>query len=67
MCVLVNYKEKALICSKTGKLIRPSCFDDLMTYHSYLSERHPKRAKTILKDVLEGKSVITDMIKYYRG
>ena len=64
MCnIKINETEKALINGKTGELFRPSCFDILVPYHSYLKGRgqHDK-ADELLREVFRGEKVISNMI-----
>lgn len=65
MCkIKINMKEKALVHSKTGDILRPSCFDDLVAVHSYLvGFQRVKEADKLLKRVFEGEMVITNMIE----
>ena len=64
MCILIDTKHKALVDSKTGKKVYPSCFDDLIAYHSYLlGSKHPKQACQALEDVFKGEKLISKMIK----
>lgn len=64
MCVILNTKEKALVDSITGDILRPSCFDDLVAYHSYLiGIGKSKEAKTLLKDVFKGEKIISNMVE----
>lgn len=66
MCILIDTKNKTLIDSKTGDTVKPSCFDDLIAYHSYLlTSKHPKLAHQTLKDVFKGEKVITNMIESF--
>jgi hypothetical protein len=64
MCkIIINTEEKCLINTKNGKIARPSCFDTLIAYHSYLlSKRQQEQADQILKDVFKGELVIKNMI-----
>ena len=64
MChIKINHEEKALINTKTAQVLRPSCFDTLVLYHSYLLSKHDqKHADEILKKVFKGEKVISDMI-----
>ncbi len=65
MCEIhINLKEKALVRSKDGEVIRPSCWYDLISYHSYLIDTsEEKEAKELLKKVFKGEKVISDMIR----
>ena len=67
MCILIDPKHKALVDSKTGKSMKPSCFDDLIAYHAYLLGRHPKQANQMLKDVFGGEKVMSNMVLKMRG
>ena len=68
MCILIDTKHKALVCSKTGNKVYPACFDDLIAYHAYLlSSKHPKQAEQKLKDVFAGEKVITELTKRAQG
>lgn len=67
MCILINREERALIDSKTGQIVRPSCFDDLVAYHAYLiSGKNNKLANQVLKDVFAGEKVISNMVAEMR-
>lgn len=65
MCnIKINFEEKALINIKSGKIVRPSCFDTLTAYHSYLlSRRQYVEADEILRKVFKGEKVISKMIE----
>ena len=65
MCkIKINHEEKALVNTKTGAIKRPSCFDFLAGYHSYLVGRgYHDMADDILKRVFKDEKVITDMIE----
>lgn len=65
MChIKINLEEKALVNTKSGKIVRPSCFDTLAAYHSYLlSSRKYEEADDILKKVFKGEKVISKMIE----
>jgi hypothetical protein len=59
----INHEEKALVNSKDGKLYRPHCWLDLVTYISYVQSRnHPVYAQHILERVFNGDKFITKMI-----
>ena len=61
--ILINLKEKCLIDSKTGDIVRPECWDDMVVYYTYLlGSRHHAAAQHLLHDVFDGKKVITKMI-----
>lgn len=65
MTYFINQKEKCIVNAKNGDIIRPSCFDDLVLYHNYLlSTSGEKHATQILKRVVQGEKVISDMIAY---
>jgi len=62
--ILINQKERALINSESGDVVRPSCYLDLLGYHSYLLGRGlQEQAQQILLSVFEGELVITKMIE----
>ena len=63
MTIHINIKERALVDSKTGEIYRPQCFDDLYVYIAYLeSTKRKKEAICILKRIIKGERVISDMI-----
>jgi len=63
MTYFINEKEKGVVNGDTGEIVRPSCFGDLVVYHSYLlSKQHPQFAQNLLRDVFAGEKVITKMI-----
>jgi len=65
MTYFINEKEKAIINAKNGDVIRPSCFDDLVLYHNYvLGTDGEKAAMQILKRVVQGEKVISNMVAY---
>lgn len=65
MTYFINEKEKCLVNAKNGEIIRPSCFDDLILYHRYvLSAEGEKAAMQVLRRVVHGEKVISDMVKY---
>lgn len=60
----INTKEKVLVDSETGEIIRPSCYDYLVQYHAYLRSRnHHSAAQAVLAEVFKGEKVITKMIE----
>ena len=62
--ILLNLKEKALINSETGELVRPLCWDSLAPYYSYLLDRgHPGPAQSMLLQVFGGEKIISKMIE----
>ena len=62
MCIMIDYSKKALVHSKTGKEVHPSCFDDLVLYHAYLiSSKYEVEAQKQLKAVFKGELVITNL------
>jgi hypothetical protein len=68
MTIHINHYEKALVDSTTGDLVRPSCFDTLVAYHSYLvNKRNTVTAKRLLQDAFSGKLVISKMIEAYQN
>jgi len=59
----INLKEKALVSSETGKLVRPECFDSLVIYHAYLVGRnHAAFAQKMLQEVFAGSQYISKMV-----
>lgn len=63
----INQKEKALVDSETGQLLRPTCFMDLIAYHSYLiGKKKFAAAQGVLQDVFKGEMVISKMIANVR-
>jgi rRNA-processing protein FCF1 len=63
MYIKMNYKEKCLVNTKTGEIIRPDCIQDLMQYHAYLiATGDDELAKQVLKNVAKGERVISDML-----
>ncbi len=67
MTILVNQKERALIDSETGIIVRPACFDTLVPYHSYLVGRgHSTMANEVLKRVFDGEKFISKLIDNYQ-
>ena len=62
--ILINLKERALVDSVTGDIMRPSCWDSLIPYHSYLvCKNHPGPAQALLQRVFDGEKAITKMIE----
>ena len=60
----LNYKEKALVNSATGEIVRPGCWDTLAPYISYLETRsHSRMAQDVLEKVFVGEKFITKMIE----
>lgn len=67
MTILINLKEKMLIDSETGDVVRPSCWETLIPYHSYLCGRnHAAMAQNVLRQVFSGERFITKMIDNYQ-
>lgn len=65
--IRINLKEKALVNSETGDIVRPTCWDTLIPYHSYLVGRgHPGPAQSILEKVFDGEKVISKMTENYQ-
>ena len=65
--ILINIKEKALVDSETGDIVRPTCWDSLIPYYSYLVNRsHPGPAQSMLEKVFAGEKVITKMIENHQ-
>jgi hypothetical protein len=67
MCTkyFINHQEKAIVCGETGELLRPTCWNDLVLYHSYIlgTEKNKKAANQLLRDVFRGEMVMTNMAK----
>jgi len=61
----LNVKEKCLVCSITGEILRPECINDLIAYHAYLKKDDELVAQSILQDVFNGEKVITKMIEHH--
>jgi hypothetical protein len=60
----INRKERALVNSENGDIIHPTCWDDLLSYHSYLLGRDkPNAAQILLQRVFDGERVISKMIE----
>jgi hypothetical protein len=60
----INRKEKALVNSENGDIIRPTCWDDLLSYHHYLIGRDKSNAAQILlQRVFAGERVISKMVE----
>lgn len=61
--IVINLKEKALVDTDTGDIVRPNCWDDLIPYVSYVKNRgHPQLAQSILEEVFKGEKIITKMV-----
>lgn len=61
--IIINNKEKALVDSLTGNIVRPTCFDTLAQYYSYLvSKGHYEPAQRMLQEVVKGENFISKMI-----
>lgn len=69
MCkYFINVTERCIIKADTGAIIRPTCIDDVISYHAYLLSRgQEKAAKDLLKDVAKGEMVISKMVNKMRG
>jgi len=68
MCIMIDYKKKTLVNSKTQDKVKPACFDDLVQYHAYLiSSKHPKQAQDKLRAVFDGEKVMTELVKRASG
>ena len=60
----LNIKEKCIVKSSTGEIMRPSCIDDVILYNSYLEcYGREKHAQQVLKDIFDGEKVISKMIE----
>jgi len=63
MCkYFLNEKEKCIVRSKDGEIMRPSCIDDVILYHAYLGA-DSKEAQHLLKDIFHGEKVISKMVE----
>ncbi len=63
MTIYINHENKCLVNGKTGEIVFPTCWDDLIAYHAYLTSRGLEAAaKGLLKDVISGNKVMSDMI-----
>ena len=60
----LNTKERCLVNAETGEILRPSCIDDLISYHGYLKKTNEIAAQTLLKDAFKGEKVITNLIAF---
>ena len=60
----LNTKEKCLVNSEDGEILRPECIDDLIAYHAYLKKYDELVAQAMLQDVFNGEKVITKMIDH---
>lgn len=61
--ILINNKEKALVDSVTGDIFKPTCFDTLAPYYSYLvTKGHYEAAQRMLHEVIKGEKFISKMI-----
>ncbi len=62
--ILINFKEKVLVDSVTGDIVKPNCWDDLIPYLSYVKNRgHETMAQHLLEEVFKGEKIITKMIQ----
>ncbi|HET8688530.1 MAG TPA: hypothetical protein VFM18_18105 [Methanosarcina sp.] len=59
----INTKERCLIDGKTGEILRPSCYDDLVMLCAYEGD---KDAQEILRQVFKGEKVITKMVERFQ-
>lgn len=63
----LNFDEKALVDSETGRIVKVDCFSTLAIMYSYLKQKgHCKAAKALLKDAFNGKKVISEMEEEYQ-
>lgn len=61
--ILINNKEKALVDSITGDIFKPTCFDTLAPYYSYLvTKGHQDAGQRMLQEVVKGEKFISKMI-----
>jgi hypothetical protein len=70
MCkFILNEEELCIVNTKTGKLIRPACINDLIAMHSYFMGRGmEKQAEQMLHDVAkQGKKYISNMVATMQG
>jgi len=68
MSYFINEIERCVVNGKTGEILRPSCYDDLILYHKYiLGQQGEKEASNLLKRVVEGEKVMTNMINFIKG
>jgi hypothetical protein len=69
MCkYFINEKERCIVKSDTGDVLRPTCINDLIAYHAYLLSRgQDKAAQNMLRDVAKGEKVISKMIAKMQG
>lgn len=66
MSYFINEEEKCVINAKNGSIIRPKCINDLIIYHRYILEKEGnKAASNLLKRVVEGEKVISNMNSYF--
>jgi hypothetical protein len=64
MPYIFNDNEKSITHEGSGKIIKPSCYDDLRAYTSYLLSRgHAKNINHVLDDVFKGEKIISKMIE----
>lgn len=65
MCILLNTKEKILIDSKTGDIVKPSCFDGISQYVSYYKNKYrtDDGVQRHLKKIFKGEMKLADMIE----
>jgi hypothetical protein len=61
----LNVKEKCLVSSETGEILRPECIDDLIAYHAYLKKDDELVAQSMLQDVFNGEKVISKMVEHF--
>jgi len=63
----INIEEGAIVNGCNGEIIRPDCFQVLAQYYSYLlNQGEIGLASDLLRDVFNGKMVISNMIEDFR-
>lgn len=68
MTYFINEEEKCIVNAKNGKIVRPACYDDLVLYYKYiLGSDGEKAASQVLKRVVHGEKVISDMVAYMQN
>ena len=64
MTIILNKEELCLINLKNGKILRPDCMVDLISYHTYLIDsKKEKEAAKLLSDIWKGEKTISNMAK----
>jgi len=62
--IKINEKERALVNCKTGEILRPACWDDLILYHAYLAGKNAASASVLLDKVFAGEKVMSEMLAF---